>query len=174
MSTDIHALDQYIGRYVTISEGAEGAAGFLVDVNNDVNYDGGAHRWVTLDWGQGWPVRETTEINLAQPLDGQVAPEVENPIQIVHQQMDGRPCSDAACPNAARAPQAMRALRVWQAKQADQYWVHHYVDRLKALLDDPVSVGDLLRDARIEGAPPHIVERMQSLVDWHANEGVRT
>lgn len=170
MTPDIHSLDQYIGHYVVISEGHEGASGWLVDVSDDVKYDGGPHRWVSLDWGQGWPVRETTEIVLGQPPEGEPAPEVENPIQLIHQQMDGRPCADALCPNLARAPKVMRAIRVWQMKQSDHYWVHHYVKPLKNLLADPVSVGDLLRDARSEGAPPHILDRMQSLVNWHEKE----
>lgn len=174
MTTDIHALDQYIGRYVSISEGAEGAAGYIVDVGDNVNYDGGAHRWVTLDWGQGWPVRATTVIAPALPPTGQVAPEVENPVQIIHQQMDGKPCSDLDCPNRMRAPKVMRALRAWQARQADQYWIHHYMDKLKSLLDDPVSVGDILREARHEGVPPHILKRMELLVDHHAKEKART
>lgn len=166
MTTDIHALDQYIGNYVDISEGEHGAAGFLVNVSDNVNYnDGDAFRWVTLDWGHGWPIRATTRITMAQPPAKEAAPITENPVQIIHQQMDGHPCSDPDCPNRTRALKVMRALRAWQARQNDQHWIHHYLDKLKSLLDDPVSVGDLLREARSEGAPPHILDRMQSLVD---------
>jgi hypothetical protein len=77
--------------------------------------------------------------------------------------MDGRPCWDANCPNRARAFKAMRALRVWRMKQADQYWLHHYVKRLEVFRDDPRSVDELIREARSEGAPPHILERMQTI-----------
>jgi hypothetical protein len=170
VSTDLHDLDKFIGRYVVISEGPNGAAGWLVDVSDDVKYDGGAHRWVALDWGQGWPVRETTEIIPGKPPAGETAPEVENPIEVMHRAMhrsDGSRCRiPALCPFGKHLPLALRDFREWQAKQGDQYWVHHYVKRLKGFLGDPISVGELLRDARAEGAPPHILERMQSMVDY--------
>lgn len=170
MSTDIHGLDQYIGRYIAISEGSEGAAGWLVDVADDVKYDGGPHRWVTFDWGQGWLVRETTEITLGEPPAGETAPEVENPIEMMHQAMhrsDGSRCQiPSFCPFRMHLPSALRDFREWQMKQGDQYWVCHYVKRLKGFLGDPVSVGELLRDARAEGVPPHILERMQNLVNY--------
>jgi hypothetical protein len=167
VSTDLHDLDKFIGRYVAISEGPEGAAGWLVNVSDHVKYDGSPHRWVTLDWGQGWPVRETTEITLEEPPAGEKAPRVENPIQVIHQQMDGKSCSGTNCPNAVRAANAMRALRAWQARQADQYWVHHYAKRMDSLRGDPVSITELLRDARGEGAPPHIMDRLESLSTAH-------
>lgn len=174
--TDIHDLDRYIGRYVVISEGNEGGAGYLVDVSDNVNYDGDAFRWVTFDWGQGWPVREKTEITLADPPAGEAAPGVENPIDVMHEAIhasDGTSCesSDLSCVSAMRAYGALAAFRRWRMKQADQYWMHHYVDKLLALRNDPVSVTDLIREARSEGAPPHILERMQEVVDRVRKEG---
>lgn len=169
--TDINDLDRHIGAYVDLSEGEHGAAGFLVDVSDDVKYEPRPVRWVALDWGQGWPVSADTAITvLAEPPAGEHLPEsVRNPIQVMHEAMHAESeCADRShCPEAASARTALKAFRRWQERQSEQYWVHTYVNRVKGGLNDADFTSNFIRDARSEGAPPHIIERMQSLVDWH-------
>lgn len=166
MTTDIHDLDQYIRKYVDIDDsGHGGASGYVVDIDDNVTYSQGPSRWITLDWGQGWLIRPTTRIAVIEPPPGTEVPMVGNPIDIIHAQMDGRPCPGPDCVNRERAPKAMRALRAWRARQSDQYWIHHFVRPLKSFLGDPSAVDDLLREARSEGAPPHVVERMESMTN---------
>lgn len=169
MSTDIHDLDRHIGRYVTLTEGSESAAGFLVDVVDDVKYEPRPVRWIALDWGQGWPVSADTMVTVSpEPPAGESKPDgVQNPIDVMHRAMhDGGDCPEGTrCLKPTYAHTALRSFRQWQEKQSDRYWVHHYVNRVKAVLGDDNSVSDLIRDAKSEGAPPHIVERMQDILD---------
>jgi hypothetical protein len=168
--SDIHDLDRYIGRYVTLAEGEESAAGFLVDVADDVKYTTRPVRWITLDWRQGWPISADTAITVApEPPAGERLPDgVCNPIDVMHRAMHaGSDCVEGPhCIKSTYAYSALRSFRQWQERQCDQYWVHHYVNRLKACLDDDDTTGNLIRDARHEGAPSHILDRMQSLVDY--------
>jgi hypothetical protein len=172
--SDIHDLDRHIGRYVTLAEGEASAAGFLVDVIDDVKYDPRPVRWITLDWGQGWPVSADTAITVApEPPAGESLPNgVQNPIDVMHRAMHaGSDCTEGArCLKSTYAYAALRAFREWQERQSDRYWVHHYVDRVKASPDDDRLASNLIREAKSEGAPPHIIDCMQSLVDWRKKE----
>lgn len=173
MTTDIHDLDQYIGQYVSVTQGEGGGSGFVVDVADQVDYIPEPIRWITFDYGMGWPISADTEIVMDEPPTGQQAPEgVENPVQVIHLAMhaDGQCPDEKRCLYIARARKGLRALRIWRMKQSDQYWKNQYVNRLRRLLDDPVSVGDILREARHEGCPPHIQDHMQAIVD-RAAEG---
>ncbi|MFE0472741.1 hypothetical protein ACFW2V_14100 [Streptomyces sp. NPDC058947] len=173
--SDIHDLDRYIGRYITLTEGGDSAAGFLVDVVDDVRYAPRPVRWVTLDWGQGWPVTAETAITVApEPPAGERLPDsVQNPIDVMHLAMHaGGNCTEGAhCLKATYAYTALRSFRQWQERQSDRYWVHHYVDRMKADPGNERFTARLIQEARAEGAPQHIVERMQSLAD-HVQKGV--
>lgn len=164
--TDIHSLDQYIGRYVDLSEDGEGMAGFLVDVCDDVDYVPHPVRSVSLDYGYGMRVSENTVITTPDPPEGETAPRVENPVQIVHAILDGRPCSSAGCANRGRALLAVRAMRVWRMRQTDAYWQHAYVSKVRGYAKSCIqSAGEIAREARDEGAPPHILEMLDGIID---------
>jgi hypothetical protein len=170
MTTDIHELDQYIGQYVSLDENGEGMAGFVVDVYDKVEYAPHPVRSVIMDYGYGFAVGAHTVITTPDPPEGEIAPSVENPVQLVHAVLDGKPCPNAGCVNRGRALLAVRAMRVWRLRQDDAYWKHEYVTRAYGCMDDPVSMGDVIREARHEGAPPHILETMKSIAEL-ANRG---
>jgi hypothetical protein len=165
--SDIHDPDRYIGRYVTLAEDDESAAGFLVDVTDDVRYEPRPVRWVALDWGQGWPVSADTTITVAPEPPVEPEPDnVQNPIDVMHRAMHaGGDCTEGThCIKSTYAYAALRAFRGWQERQSDRYWVHHYVDRVKASPDDDSLASNLIREAKSEGAPlahhrPHAVPR---------------
>lgn len=165
MITDIHTLDQYIGKYVDLSEGEDGMAGFLVDVYDVVDYIPHPVRAVSLDYGYGFRVSADTVIRVLEAPDGQEPPKVENPVQLVHAVMDGRPCSDAGCANRGRALLAVRAMRVWRMRQEDAFWEYKYVRQVRGYAKSCLtSASDIAREARDEGAPPHIMEKMDAIL----------
>jgi hypothetical protein len=161
--TDIHTLDQYIGRYVDLTENGEGMAGFLVDVCDEVDYIPHPVRSVTLDYGYGFRVSADTVIATPDPPEGLTSPRTENPVALVHGILDGRPCSDAGCANRGRALNSVRAMRVWRMRQTMAYWQHLYVSRARAFRDDPVSLSDVRREAVHEGAPQEIIDHIDSI-----------
>lgn len=166
--TDINDLDRLIGRYVSISQGTDGMAGFVVEVSDKVTYEPEPRRVVVLDYGYGFPVGADTIVWLTVPPDGETAPRVENPIDVVHQTMhdsDGGQCPmpDRVCSYLVLASASMRAFRVWQMRQQDAYWKNVWVRRAKGFQGDPLSVSEIEREARDEGAPPHILEAIKQL-----------
>lgn len=176
MTSDIHNLDQYIGKYVSITDGRDSAAGCIVDVFDALEYGDEISRWVVFDWGQSWRVLDRSVIEVADPPPGDAAPEVESPIRAMHRSMEDEPCANPeSCPNEWRAASALYAFRVWRTKQTDAYWRHAYVRPLRGLLGDPDAVGDLMRDAMQEGAPVHIVDHMKMIVKQaqESPEGMR-
>lgn len=173
MTTDIHSLDRYIGRYVSMSNGVDGMAGYAVNVLDKVEYTPGPVRVVVLNYGFGFPVGADTEIDLAVPPNGEVAPEVENPIVALHRALhadDSTKCIGPECPHGTRSTVALRSFRVWQMRQSDQYWKNVWVDKAEAFRHDPCSVGEILRDAGEQGAPPHILDSIRAIAE-KAREG---
>lgn len=163
MSTDIHALDQYIGRYVDLAENGEGMAGFLVDVCDEVDYIPHPVRSVTFDYGYGFRVSADTVVTTPDPPEGQAPPSTENPVDLIHGILDGRPCSDAGCVNRVGALRSVRAMRIWRMRQTMAYWQHIYVSRARAFRDDPVSLSDVRREVVHEGAPQEIIDHIDSI-----------
>lgn len=177
MTTDIHSLDQFIGRYVSMSNGADGMAGFVVNVLDKVEYTPEPVRVVVLDYGMGFPVGADTEINIAVPPDEEVAPNVENPIEAAHQAMHEAAKNDCLippfCPYAEQSVAALRALRLWRMERDDAHWKKIWVDRAEAFRHDLCSVDEILRDAQDAGAPPHILDSIRAIAD-KAREGVKS
>lgn len=169
MTTDIHGLDRYIGRYVSFSEGADGMAGWVVDVVDKIEYRPHPTRAVVLDYGYAFSVSDTTEIVVtAEPSQGDPKPEwVRNPIEAMHEAMHrGSDCLDGtACAFIGHAYHALRAMRLWRMRQDDAYWKHHWVDKARSYAADPLSVGEIYRDARDEGAPPHILDAIAAITN---------
>lgn len=167
MTTDIHGLDRYIGQYVSLSEGVDGMAGWVVDVVDKVEYRPHPTRAVVLDYGYGFSVSETTEITLVTPSaqDGVRPYWAANPIDMVHKTMHaGSDCIDGdACVLAGQARQAVRDMRIWRLKQTNAYWKHHWVDKARGYAADPCSVSEIYRDARDEGAPPHVLDAIEAV-----------
>lgn len=160
--TDIHDLDQYTGRYVTLTDpDGESAAGYLVRVLDDVDYIPYPVRHVVLDWGQGWRVSEDTEVLVAkQSPDGQQIPDFSSPLDVLHRAAHpAGACPDFNCD--VRARRQLRALRVWRMKQEDAYWQHKYVRRVRELRDDLEQVARVIAEADREGAPPRILDHLE-------------
>lgn len=162
-STDIHDLDRYIGHYVDIAEGDHGMAGFVIDVVDKVEYTPEPHRVILVDYGYGFPVGADTVIIEVSAPPGATAPTVENPIDAMHQAMheedDSRCFIPALCPYAGRSAAALHAFRIWRMKQNDAYWIQNWVNRARDY--DDISVDEIIRDARHEGAPLHILDLMR-------------
>lgn len=166
--TDIHALDLLVGRFVSISEGPDGMAGWVVEISDKVTYEPDPRRAIVLDYGYGYPVGADTEVRLTVPPADDPAPAVTNPVEAAHQAMheaDGDQClmPDYHCRYVALATASVHAFRVWQMKQQDAYWKNVWVAKAKAFKDDPCSVGEIFSDARCEGAPAHILEAIQAV-----------
>lgn len=173
MTTDIHALDQYVGQYVSLEENGEGMAGFVVDVYDKVEYAPHPVRSVVLDYGYGFSVSANTVITTPDAPGGETPPAVENPVQLVHAVLDGKPCSNAGCVNRGRALLAVRTMRIWRMRQDDAYWKHEYVNKAYGCMDDPVSLGEIFSEARCEGAPAHILEKLESISELAQKERKR-
>jgi hypothetical protein len=168
MTTDIHDLDKYIGKYVSITdEDGEGGSGYVVEVRDRVEYQKEPSRILVWDWGGGWPVSASATVEEVGAPAGEVPPAyVENPITILHLALDGGPCpSPETCPSERQAADGLRSFRAWQQRQDDAYWQRVWVDRARAFMDDPHSISEITRDARDEGAPPHIISAMEALVE---------
>ena len=124
--TDINDLDQYIGKHVElIDPDGESAAGFLVQVHDAVDYIPHPVRSVMLDWGQGWRVGESTEVNVLRVPDGQDPPQVTGGIDVLHEFAHDGGCPDMNC--RTRARRQLRALREWRMRQEHAYWQHRFV-----------------------------------------------
>lgn len=169
MSTDIHGLDRHIGRYAVLTNGQDSAAGFIVNVLDEVHYNPEPCRWITLDWGQGWPVTRDTTISIEEPPAGEKLPGgVRNPIEEMHQALhsDTSACRvpDGRCPYARQSATGLRTFRLWRQRQGDAYWMHVWVERARGYAGhDDGSVSEIYRGARNEGAPVHILEMIEAL-----------
>lgn len=167
--TDIHDLDRHIGRYVDLQEDGEGMAGFLIDVGDEVDYIPKPVRYVTLDYGFGMRVSADTALTFPEPPGDQQPPKVVSPVRAMHLAMHaGRPCVDEVnCAYEGRAVRALRAFREWRMRQSDAFWQHHFVREVRgyAQQGDMESVGEIMRDARDEGAPQHILDHLQIMAD---------
>ncbi len=117
--TDIHDLDQHIGRYIDVQEGNFGAAGFLVNVLDRVEYVPEPVRWITLDWGQGVRVSADTVLTFPKIPKGEQVPRIVNPIQVMHDEMHGdRSCREGGgCAYRGLAIRALRGFRSWHMQQ---------------------------------------------------------
>lgn len=167
--TDINDLDRHIGRYVDFSQGDDGAAGFLVDIDDLVEYDPKPTRWITFDWGQGWPVTEDTEMSFPDPPKGGEKPSMVNPVRAVHLAMhDGGECRNAeTCDYEGLAIRAVRGFRNWRIRQCDAYWENKYVRRVYGYAEDGNTheMGEVIREAERREAPPHMIERMEAIAE---------
>lgn len=163
--TDINDLDQYLGKYVSLTDpDGEGAAGFLVQVLDEVDYIPYPVRTVVLDWGQGWRVGESTEVDACQAApDGQEAPRVTGGIDVLHEFAHDGGCPDGNC--RVRARRQLRALREWRMKQENAYWQHRFVRRVRKNREDPAAVAHVIRQAEEEGAPQDILDHLQILAE---------
>lgn len=159
--TDINDLDQYLGRYVVLTDpDGESAAGFLVQIHDAVDYIPYPVRSVMLDWGQGWRIGEPTEVDVypASP-DGRKSITVPNGIDVLHKAAHEGRCPDMNC--WVRARTQLRELRRWRMKQEDAYWQHKYIRRVRENRDDPDAVANLISRAAKEGAPGHIIDNLK-------------
>lgn len=165
--TDINDLDRHIGRYVDLQDGEDGGSGFLVDVKDEVDYTPKPVRWISFDWGQGFPVSADTAMAFPDPPLGEEPPEFNNPIRAMHLAVhNGARCHDVEnCVHEGQSVRAMRALRIWRMKQTDAFWENQYVRKVRAYAKsgDAHDVGDIIRDATFEGAPPHMIDRMKRI-----------
>lgn len=166
--TDINDLDQYLGRYVVLTDpDGESAAGFLVKIHDEIDYVPHPMRSVMLDWGQGWRIGESTEVDVypgdpTQPDGPKVYP-VTSGIDILHEFAHDGGCPDMNC--RVRARRQLRALREWRMKQEDAYWQHRYVRRVRENREDPAAVAYIIRQAHEEGAPENILDHLQILAE---------
>lgn len=163
--TDIHDLDQYVGKYIALTDpDGESAAGFLVQVHDEVDYIPYPVRSVMLDWGAGWRVGERTEIDVfpAAP-NGEAPPKVIGAIDVLHEAAHVGPCPDSNC--RMRARRQLRALREWRMKRDNAYWQYRFVRRMRENRDDPVTVTYLLGQAVQEGAPEEILSHLQIIAE---------
>lgn len=164
---DINDLDRHVGQYVDLQNADEGAAGYLVDIQDEVHYEPGPTRWVVFDWGQSFPVSAETVITFPEPPEGETPPDFINPVRAVHLAMhDEASCADAAnCAYEEQAVRALKALRIWRMKQTDALWENRYVRRVRSYAEtgDGHDVGEIIRDAVHEGAPPHMIDRMKTV-----------
>lgn len=170
MTTDIHDLDRHVGRYVSItSANGEGGSGYVTKIGDAVDYpEGVPSRAVGFDWGGGWLVDENTVVEEIEPLDQYEPGLIRNPIEVMHEAMhaaDRTVCIGPECPHGSRATVALRAFRAWQVKQGDKYWKYQHIQKLRAHLEDPASIGEILGDARHEGAPPHIMDQLEAIAE---------
>lgn len=166
--TDIHDLDQYVGRYVSITSlNGEGGSGYVTKVADIVDYpDGTPSRAVGFDWGGGWLVDENTAIEEIESPDQYEPGLIRNPIEVMHEAMhaaDRTSCIGPECPHAGHAIVSLRAFRAWQEKQDDKYWKYRHIRKLRAHLEDLASIEEILSDARGEGAPPHIMDQLEAI-----------
>ena len=164
MTTDIHDLDQYLGRYVEIADpDGESAAGFLVKVHDAVDFIPEPVRSVMLDWGQGWRIGATTEVNVLPAPDGQKTPQVISEIDVLHEFAHDGGCPDGNC--RVRARRQLRALRVWRMKQEMGYWKHTYVRPAQKIQDRPDQVAEIIEKACADGAPEHVLDHLRISVE---------
>lgn len=57
-------------------------------------------------------------------------------------------------------------IAAWTTKAlevSDRYWEKAYVREAEGYIDCPTSVGDIYRDARDDGAPQHILDRLEAI-----------
>lgn len=168
MSTDINDLDQYLGRYVDLTDpDGESAAGFLVKIHDEIDYIPYPVRSVTLDWGQGWRIGESTEVNVhpADPTqpDGLKVYPVVSGIDVLHEAAHSGECPDMNC--RVRARRQLRALREWKMKADPAYWQHRFVRKLRENREDPAAVAYIVRQAHEEKAPEDILDLLQTLAE---------
>jgi hypothetical protein len=163
--TDINDLDQYLGRYVTLTDpDGESAAGFLVRIHDAVDYIPHPVRTVMLDWGQGWRIGEDTDVDvLPGAPEGQQPPQVLSGIDILHEFAHDGGCPDMNC--RVRARVQLRELRRWRMKQEDAYWTYKYVRRARAHRDDPDAVAHLIERAVRECAPMRVVDHLRIIAE---------
>lgn len=156
--TDIHDLDQYIGKYISLTDpDGEGAAGFLVKVHDEVDYIPHPVRSVMLDWGVGWRISEETDVNpYPSAPDGQKAPQVVSGIDVLHEFAHDGGCPDMNC--RVRARRQLRALRIWRMQQDDAYWKYRYIRAARQVGSDPDAISYLIEEAIQEGAPEEVVD----------------
>lgn len=160
--TDFNDLDQYLGKYIElIDPDGESAAGFLVKIHDEVDYIPHPVRTILLDWGQGWRVGESTEVNVLPAPEGQKAPQVISGIDILHNFAHDGGCPDRNC--RVRARRQLRALREWRMQQEDAYWQHRFVRRVRENRDDPATVTYILGQAVEEGAPQLILDHLRNI-----------
>lgn len=168
--TDIHALDQYIGRHVRVTDrNGEGGSGWVVDVEDSLDYiDRKPTRFIGFDWGGGWRIGENTVIEEVEPREGDDPGFIEGPIQAMHGAMheaDDTVCIGPECPHGSRSATALRAFRIWRMKRSDAYWRNEYVNRAYAFSGDPVSTGQILRKATEEGAPSYVLDMLKAIAE---------
>lgn len=162
--TDINDLDQYVGRYVALTDpDGESAAGFLVQIHDAVDYVPHPVRSVMLDWGQGWRIGESTEVDVypadpTQPGGPKVHP-VTSGIDVLHEAAHEGECPDMNC--RVRARRQLRALRIWRMKQDNAYWQHRFVRQVRENRDNLAAVTSILNQAIQEGAPEEILEHLR-------------
>lgn len=162
--TDINDLDQYLGKYVElIDPDGESAAGFLVKIHDEIDYIPYPVRTVMLDWGQGWRIGESTEVNIVPAPEGQEAPKVISGIDVLHRAIHRDGCPGLNCRTQARIQ--LRALREWRMKQESAYWQHRFVRRVRENREDPAAVAHVIRQAEEEGAPQDILDHLQILAE---------
>lgn len=158
--TDINDLDQYLGRYVVLTDpDGQSAAGFLTQIHDAVDYIPEPARSVMLDWGQGWRIGKSTEVDVfpASP-DGQKSVQVISGIDVLHEFAHDGGCPDGNC--RMRARRQFRALREWRMKQEDAYWQHKYVRAARRAKGNPAAVTYILGQAVSEGAPEGILDHI--------------
>jgi hypothetical protein len=163
--TDFNDLDQFLGRYVSLTDpDGESAAGFLIQIRDEVDYIPHPVRSVMLDWGQGWRVGKDTEVDVypASP-QGQKTVQVTSGIDILHEFAHEGGCPDMNC--RVRARGQLRALRVWRMKQEDAYWQHRYVRQVRESREDPAAVAYIMEEAAQEGAPENIMDHLRIIAE---------
>ena len=163
--TDIHDLDQYVGRYVALTDpDGESAAGFLVKVHDEVDYIPHPVRSIMLDWGAGWRVGEQTEVDVfpAAP-SGETPPKVIGAIDVLHEWAHDGGCPDGNC--RMRARRQLRALRIWRMRQEDAYWQYAYVRAARNVRGDSGAVDELIERAVREGAPEHFIDHLRIIAE---------
>lgn len=168
--TDINDLDQYIGRYVTITDpDGKGCSGFIVEVFDEVHYDPHPTRTIVTDYGYGWPVGEATDVNVlpASPY-GEKPPQVTGAIDVLHQAAHSGKCPDGNC--RVRARTQVRAFREWRMKATREYWDHRYLEKVRYYVkagDMPALMGVI--DKMVgEGASDQVVAHFKALADREA------
>jgi len=162
--TDINDLDQYLGKYIElIDPDGESAAGFLVRIYDEIDYIPEPVRTVMLDWGQGWRIGESTEVNIIPTPEGSRPPQVIGGIDVLHEFAHDGGCPDANC--RVRARRQLRALREWRMKQENAYWQHRFVRRVRENREDPAAVAHVIQEAEGEGVPQDILDHLQILAE---------
>lgn len=162
--TDINDIDQYLGKYIElIDPDGESAAGFLVKIHDEIDYIPEPVRTVMLEWGQGWRIGESTEVNIIPAPEGSRPPQVISGIDVLHEFAHDGWCPDENC--RVRARRQLRALREWRMKQENAYWQHRFVRRARENREDPGAVVHVIRQAEEEGAPQDILDHLQILAE---------